>query len=263
MTEQNGNGAVKPKVAFFDFTCCEGCQLTVVDALQTHLDLLNAVEIVNFREAISRRDDDYVVAFIEGSCSRPADEERLRKIRAQAALVVALGACAHLGGINAIKNRQPLADVREYVYGDKAEWYDTYAVRPIGEVIQVDAVVPGCPIDPDEFVSIVKKLLQGRTPGLSEVPMCVECKMLENECVYKKGMVCLGPIVRAGCGARCPSYGSECEGCRGLLTNPNMESLYEVMAEHGLQGADIEQKMTLFLNHQMDVLKRELVESEG
>ena len=35
----------KPKVAFFDFACCEDCQLTVVDALQTHLDLLNAVEI--------------------------------------------------------------------------------------------------------------------------------------------------------------------------------------------------------------------------
>ena len=27
---QNG----KPKVAFFDFTSCEGCQLTVVDSLQ-------------------------------------------------------------------------------------------------------------------------------------------------------------------------------------------------------------------------------------
>ena len=24
----------KPKVALFDFACCEGCQLTVVDALQ-------------------------------------------------------------------------------------------------------------------------------------------------------------------------------------------------------------------------------------
>jgi sulfhydrogenase subunit delta len=154
----------RPKVAFFDFTSCEGCQLTVLDTLQNDLGLLNAVEIVNFREAISERGQDYQIAFIEGSCSRPADEDRLRRIREQADVVVALGACAHLGGINAIKNRQPLPFVRQFVYGDKAEWYDTYAVRPIDEVIEVDAVVPGCPIDGDEFSQIVKMLLRGRIP---------------------------------------------------------------------------------------------------
>ena len=26
----------KPKIAFFEFTSCEGCQLTVIDSLQTH-----------------------------------------------------------------------------------------------------------------------------------------------------------------------------------------------------------------------------------
>ena len=70
----------KPKVAFFDFTSCEGCQLTVVDSLQTHVDLLDAVEIVQFREAITERGEDYVVAFIEGSCVRQSDEERLKAL---------------------------------------------------------------------------------------------------------------------------------------------------------------------------------------
>ena len=100
MSETN-NG--KPKVAFFDFACCEGCQLTVVDSLQTHLDLLDAVEIVQFREAISDQGEDYAVAFIEGSCTRESDEARLEKIREQATIVVALGACAHTGGVNALK----------------------------------------------------------------------------------------------------------------------------------------------------------------
>ncbi len=45
--------ASKPKIAFFDFTSCEGCQLTVVDLLQTHLGLLDLVEIVQFREAMT------------------------------------------------------------------------------------------------------------------------------------------------------------------------------------------------------------------
>ena len=51
--------AAKPKVAFFEFTSCEGCQLTVVDSLQTHPELLEAVEIVRFREAMSEKGDDY------------------------------------------------------------------------------------------------------------------------------------------------------------------------------------------------------------
>jgi coenzyme F420-reducing hydrogenase gamma subunit len=86
----------KPKVAFFDFTSCEGCQLTVVDSLQTHVDLLDAVEIVQFREAMTERGEDYIIAFIEGSCVRKSDEDRLKKIAA-GRVVVALGACAHLG----------------------------------------------------------------------------------------------------------------------------------------------------------------------
>jgi len=86
----------KPKIAFFDFTSCEGCQLTVVDSLQTHPELLGAVEIVQFREAMTEKGEDYLVAFIEGSCTRESDEARLKQIRERAALVVALGTCAHL-----------------------------------------------------------------------------------------------------------------------------------------------------------------------
>ncbi len=122
----------RPKVAFFDFACCEGCQLTVVDSLQTHLERVEAVEIVQFREAMTEKGEDYLVAFIEGSCTRKEDEARLKEIREQAAIVVALGACAHTGGINALKNIQPsLPGVREYVYADQWEWYDAYPARPL------------------------------------------------------------------------------------------------------------------------------------
>ena len=167
---------MKPKVAFFDFTSCEGCQLTVVDSLQTHLDLLDAVEIVQFREAMTEKSEDYLVAFVEGSISRESDEARLKQIRDQAAVLVALGACAHLGGVNTIRNAMPLEDVRQYVYGDKADWYETYPARPLSAVVKVDAFIPGCPIDREEFIEVVKALLAGRKPPIPDYPMCVECK---------------------------------------------------------------------------------------
>jgi sulfhydrogenase subunit delta len=246
---------MKPKVAFFDFTSCEGCQLTVVDSLQTHLDLLDAVEIVQFREAMSERGEDYAVAFVEGSITRESDEARLKKIREQAALVVALGACAHLGGVNAIKNLAPLDDVRKYVYGDKYEWYATYAARPISAVVKVDAFIPGCPIDREEFIRVVQAVLLGKKPPIPDYPLCVECKLKENICMFHKGGFCLGPVTRAGCGAICPTFGDGCEGCRGAISNPNQDAMKDVLKEHGLTVDQVMTRMTMFNAYQMQEQK--------
>ena len=244
---QNG----KPKVAFFDFTSCEGCQLTVVDSLQDHPELLNAVEIVQFREAMSEKGEDYLVAFIEGSCTRASDEARLKKIRQQAAVVVALGACAHLGGVNTLKYLHPLDEVRQYVYGDKAGWYDTYDARPIEAVIPVDYFIPGCPIDRDEFLATVKALLLGKKPPIPDYPVCVECKLKENTCLFTLGKVCMGPVTRAGCKAICPSYGQSCEACRGFIPDPNDSSMREVLAKHGLTPDEITTMYTMFTTYQV------------
>jgi sulfhydrogenase subunit delta len=244
-------GKAKPKVAFFDFTSCEGCQLTVVDSLQYHPELLEVVDIVEFREASSDRSDQYQIAFVEGSCSRASDEARLRTIRETAAIVVALGACAHLGGINAIRNRQELEDVRHYVYGEQAHWYETYEPRPISDVVAVDVIVPGCPISGAEFIRVVKGLLLGRLLEPPDYPLCIECKLKENVCVFHRGQVCLGPITRAGCDAICPAYGMGCEGCRGIIPNPSMEAFYTVLQEHGLSTEEVDHRLTLFLTNQI------------
>ena len=247
----------KPKIAFFEFTSCEGCQLTVVDSLQTHPELLEAVEIVQFREAMTERGDDYQIAFIEGSCTRQSDADRLAGIRKQAQIVVALGACAHIAGVNALRNRCELKQNLAEVYGQgdgaaggarvRPDLLDVFPdARPISAIIPVDAVLPGCPIDRDEFVRATGQLLQGRLPQIPDYPLCVECKLKENVCLYQRGKTCLGPVVRAGCGAICPSYGDGCEGCRGLISNPNTESMRSVLAEAGRSVDDLLPGYSLF-----------------
>ena len=251
MASDSTSGSGKPKVAFFDFASCEGCQLTVVDSLQTHTDLLDAVEIVQFREAISERGEDYLVAFIEGSCTRASDEVRLKQIRAQAAIVVALGACAHTGCVNTLKNLHSPEDVGRWVYGDKASWYETYPARPISAVIPVDAVIPGCPIDREEFVRVVKAVLIGKTPPIPDYPLCVECKLKENVCMFHIGKFCLGPVTRSGCDAICPTYGDGCEGCRGLIPKPNEDSMKDVLADAGLTVDEVMSRFTMFNSYQV------------
>jgi coenzyme F420-reducing hydrogenase gamma subunit len=241
----------KPKIAFFDFTSCEGCQLTVVDSLQTHPELLQVVDIVQFREAMTEKSEDYLVAFIEGSCTRESDEARLKQIRERAGLVVALGACAHLTGVNALKYLHPLDEVRRYVYGDHADWYETYDARPIEAVIPVDFAIPGCPIDRDEFIAVVKALLLGKKPPIPDYPLCVECKLRENVCLFFQGKVCMGPVTRAGCKAICPTYGQSCEACRGFITNPNDSSMRHVLEENGLTVEGITSMYTMFTTYQV------------
>ena len=241
----------KPTVAFFDFTSCEGCQLTVIDSLQTHPELLDMVDIVEFREAMSEQSDAYDVAFIEGSCTRESDEARLRDIRERAGLLIALGSCAHLGGVNAIRNLQELDSVREYVYGEHKALFETYEPRAIDKVVTVDGVIPGCPIDGQEFLRVVKGLLQGRVLAPPDYPVCMECKLNGTVCLYLRGQVCLGPIIRAGCNAVCTTYGNSCIGCRGLIPGANMPAMREVLTEHGVPGAEIESKLTLFLTNQL------------
>ena len=241
----------RPKVAFFDFTGCEGCQLTVVDSLQKHPDLLNAIEIVQFREAMSEKSDSYQIAFVEGSYSRAEDEQRLSAIRQNAEIVFALGACAHLGGVNSQRNWGSQQEVKRYVYGDFGKKFTSEAAKPISALIEIDGSIPGCPIDGDEFIRIVTALLQGRQPKLPQYPVCVECRLQENLCLLAQGQACLGPITRAGCGAICTKHGVGCDGCRGLIDNPNLNGLEYAFSEHGLTREQLVEKRKIFQSYLM------------
>jgi len=243
--------ARRPKIAFFDFTGCEGCQLTAIDSLQTHPELLDVVEIVEFREAMSGKGEDYQIAFVEGSCSKPEDERRLQTIRERAEIVIAFGACAHLGGVNALRNWHPANETHSYVYGELGKRFDSHAARPIAEVIPIEGFIPGCPIDRQEFIRAVKSLLQERLPVIPDYPVCVECRLRENVCVFLHGKVCLGPITRAGCQAICPTYGLGCLGCRGQTSQANLSGLRWALNAHRLSEADFDQQMKLFQSYPM------------
>jgi sulfhydrogenase subunit delta len=246
--------ATKPKVAFFDFSCCEGCQLAAIDlTTEQLLDLLAVIDIVEFREAISEKSDSYDIAIVEGSITRDSDIPRLQKIRATAKILITLGACSTIAGINALKNFQTKEQYQKDVYADDPNKYETAAARAVEEVVKVDAFIPGCPIDTNEFVKVVKNLVLGKKADLPTGPVCAECKVKENICVYEKGIQCLGPVTRAGCGARCPSNGGYCFGCRGIIPEPNLKSQQDIMQKYDLTFEQMKDKFKLFLQRNQEV----------
>ncbi|MBI5559786.1 MAG: NADH:ubiquinone oxidoreductase [Deltaproteobacteria bacterium] len=238
----------KPRLAFFSFTCCEGCQLMVLNCEEEFPAIVELVNIVNFREAMSERSNDYDIAFIEGSISRKEEIRKLKDIRERASVVVALGACATTGGLNCLKNRFPMEEVKSIVYGKDAglKIYDTIPAAPIDSIIKVDHRIHGCPIIKEEFLETLKSLLMGKTPFTPNYPVCVDCKLAGNICVFEKGMTCAGPVTRAGCKAVCVTYGRICWGCRGLTDDPNISAHKETLGRYGLAEESVLRSFDLY-----------------
>ena len=238
---------MKPKVAFFDFTGCEGCQLDALNLTgEEVLHLLEGIDIVNFREVMTERDDNYDIAFIEGSITRESEITRLEKIREQAKIVVALGSCACIGGINCLKNHLPMDEALRIVYGDDAKYYDTIPARPADAVVKVDYYVRGCPPVTSELVKVIQALLLQKKPDIPNYPVCVECKMAGNICVFELGKTCLGPVSRAGCSAICVTAGRHCWGCRGPVDNPNTDSEKDILQKYGLTVDQVLEKFKIY-----------------
>jgi len=241
---------MKPKIAFFDFAGCEGCQLALLNCEEVLLELLEHVELVEFREALSEKAPRYDIAFIEGSIHREEDVERLRDIRSRARVLVALGACADLGNVQARANDTAPAVNFERVYGEEARnrvqadgrywplWAHT-RVRAVHEVVPVDYTLRGCPMVAEEFLGLVKALITGQIPRFPANAVCVECKKKGNECVYDRGLACLGPIAYGGCDAVCISGGHVCDGCRGLLPYANVDAHRELLRSKGIDEGTI------------------------
>ena len=242
---------MRPRVAFFSFGSCEGCQLQVLSVEDVLPELLAAVEVVNFREAIDERRDDYDIAFVEGSVIRPEDVAELQKIRAHARILVAIGACACLGGVNAIRNPRPLTELARAVYQGRED--GVFAVlpdaSPLSAVVQVNYEIRGCPIDRFEFLEAVRSLIAGTVPYVPPFAVCVECTLRGTPCLLERGVPCLGSVARAGCNAPCPAYGAPCEACRGFHEAPNFEALGEAFFRHGMTRTAAAEKLQMFNNY--------------
>jgi coenzyme F420-reducing hydrogenase gamma subunit len=241
---------MKPKVAFFDFASCEGCQLQIANLEEEVLKLIEIVDVVSFREIMKEHSDDYDIAIIEGSIMRPMDEVRLRKIRSTADKLIAFGACACIGGVNKIRNQWKPEEVKKEVYKNadlkENEYFDVFQTKAVNEVVPVDYYIRGCPPTKEEIKKVITALALGKEPEIPNYPVCVECKKNENICLFELGKFCLGPITRAGCNSICPNNGSPCDGCRGILKKPQVECVMDILKRYDLTFDELKRRSTIY-----------------
>lgn len=208
----------RKSLGIFSLTCCEGCQFALLKDFETFEKLTGFFDIKSFRLGQENNDDCFFdVALVEGTPESIEELKHLRNIRKISKIVVAIGSCAHLGGIQSERNRLP----KKYIGKEK--------VQKLSDLIKIDYFIPGCPISGDEIVSALLDIYWGKKFRPKDYAVCFECKKNENDCLIKNGQPCLGPVTRGGCNSVCINGGESCFGCRGALDQANFDKLREIL----------------------------------
>ncbi len=201
----------KPIVAFYWCASCGGCEEAVVDLAEDILKVVDAVDIrlwpvaMDFKRAdVEAMDDKSIaVSFINGAVRTEEQEEMVKLLRKKSQLVIAFGACAHLGGIPGLANIANKKEIFETAYKltrstanpkgiypqtvtqtpygklTLPEFFDT--VQTLDQTIDVDYYLPGCAPPPELIMQAVTAILEGKLPPKGSVltvdkALCETCE---------------------------------------------------------------------------------------
>ncbi len=239
---------MKPRLAVIKLASCDGCQVTLLDLEDELLAIGEALDVAHFTEASSRFDPDgpFDLTLIEGSVSQPRQIPIVRHARAMSKRLVAIGACANTGGLQALRNWANHEEYLSLVYA-RPEYIETLAEsKPVSELVPVDFELNGCPPDRHQLLEVITAFLVGRRPNIRSESVCLECKRAGHVCVHVAyGIPCLGPVTQAGCGALCPGKRRGCYSCFGPRENANTGSLADDLERKGLPPAEVARRFRL------------------
>lgn len=247
----------KPRVAVHKFSSCDGCQLAFLNLGEDLIALSKAVDILHFAEAGPVDEDAEVdISFVEGSISTPEEKTRIEQVRANSRFLVSIGACATTGGIQALRNLSDAEGWKRAIYAHPEYISSLDTATPVADHVRVDLELWGCPVTSRQVVAAVRALLFGVPPVEENDKVCQECKRQLKTCVLvSRGVPCMGPVTRTGCGALCPSFGRDCYGCFGPAENTNGRALAQRFAGLGLKTWEIDQRF-LFINSNAPEFRR-------
>jgi len=153
----------KPRIAIFDLTDCEGCELQFLGLKEKLLDFAQDYEIANWRLVQPHIGElpEIDVGIIQGTVITLADVEQVKKVREKAKFLVAIGECARTGWIPTWIKKENREKAVKYVYGEnyQPQAVDALAVKSI---VKVDLELPGCPPEPallEKFLNDIPSLL--------------------------------------------------------------------------------------------------------
>ncbi len=215
-------GATKLQVALYWGAACGGCDVAVLDTNEFILTLAEVADIRfwpiavdgKYRDVEAMTDGELDLPIFHGAVRNSENEHIAKLLRRKSKLLVAFGACAHMGGIPGLANLTRKDDIFATAYlgnaslepgnktvphpqtgvdGRTLELPSFYKrVYRLSDVVDVDYFVPGCPPAPEQVKAVLLAVVKGELPpkksvvGASERALCDECKRSKTEKKVKR-----------------------------------------------------------------------------
>jgi F420-non-reducing hydrogenase small subunit len=265
------NSKPKIKLAVYWAAACGGCCVSVLDVHEKLFDVIAAADLVFWPIALDTKyedvekmpDNDIDVTLFNGAVRNGENEHMARLLRKKSKILVAYGSCSHMGGIPGLANFSTKEEVLRRIFKESEsvinpdniyplpefrveegilnlpEFYND--VRSLGQVVDVDYFIPGCPPQTERLLEVFIAIVtgaelppRGSVIGARDKSQCDDCvrKKTENKkikkfyrpweiqddgvtCFMEQGVLCMGPATRSGCGYRCIKGNAPCRGCYG------------------------------------------------
>ena len=171
----------KPKIATTSLAGCFGCHMSILDIDER---ILKLVEIVDFDKSPIDDIKEFTgrcrIGLVEGGCANEENVAVLRKFRDNCDILVAVGECAIMGDIPAMRNMVPLKECLDEAYLNGPTVYNPSGqipndpdipllldkVYPCNEVVKIDYFLPGCPPRADLIWQALVALLEDKPMDL-------------------------------------------------------------------------------------------------
>jgi NAD-reducing hydrogenase small subunit len=183
--------ARKPRVATVSLAGCFGCHMALLDMDERLLTLMEKVDfdrspLTDIKTFTHRCD----IGIIEGGCCNEENVHTLIEFRRNCEVLIALGQCAIMGGLPAMRNaimhaRDPLRECMEEAYisgpylrnltrhvpNDPALPLILDKVYPCADIVDIDIQIPGCAPSGDIIYTTLCGLLDGTFRGFDRAAL--------------------------------------------------------------------------------------------
>jgi len=261
----------KLKLAIYWGAACGGCCVSVLDVHEKLFDVVAAADLVfwpialdfKYKDVEDMPDGHIDVTLFNGAIRNSENEHMAHLLRKKSKILIAYGSCSHMGGIPGLANFSNKEDLFRRVYDESESTVNPGKIRPqpefevpegmlhipefyndvrtLGQTVDVDYYLPGCPPQTERLIEVFMAVVtgtelppKGSVVGALEKTQRDECtrKKTDNKkikkfyrpfeivddgetCFLEQGVICMGPATRGGCGYRCIVGNAPCRGCYG------------------------------------------------
>ncbi len=212
----------KLQIALYWAAACGGCDVAVLDTDEFILDVGKLADIRlwpiaadgKYQDVEKMADGELDLTLFNGAVRNSENEHLAKLLRRKSKVLVAVGSCAHLGGIPGLANladkdgiftcaylnnpsieagNRKIPQPESEVQAGKLHLPNFYKrVYRLSDIVDVDYFVPGCPPAPNQLKAVLLAVVKNELPakgsvvGASQLTVCDDCKRIKTEKKVKK-----------------------------------------------------------------------------